>query len=106
MLDSYIVVLITCPSKDEGLKIAKALLENKLAACINVIDGLDSYFWWKGKIDYAKEVLLIVKTRLDLFNKVVELVKKLHSYTVPEIIALPILAGNKDYLRWIDESLG
>ncbi len=106
MLDSYIVVLITCPSKDEGLKIAKALLENKLAACINVIDSLDSYFWWKGKIDYAKEVLLIVKTRLDLFNKVVELVKKLHSYTVPEIIALPILAGNKDYLRWIDESLG
>ncbi len=99
----YIVVLVTASSKEEADKIARGLLEEKLAACVNIIEGLDSRFWWQGKIDQAKEALLIIKTRKSLFNKLAKKVKSLHSYTVPEIIALPIISGNKAYLDWIND---
>ncbi|MFH1239489.1 MAG: divalent-cation tolerance protein CutA [bacterium] len=101
----YIVVLITCPSQKEAIKIKDVLLKAKKAACINIIPRVDSFFWWKGKIDSCQEVLLIAKTRKDVFRKVVKLVKKNHKYTVPEIIALPIIAGNKDYLDWINKTV-
>ena len=100
----HIVVFITASSKGEAQKIIAGLLEEKLAACVNVIEHIESHFWWQGKIDKAKEVLLVLKTRKALFNKVVKKVKSLHSYEVPEIIALPILSGNKQYLDWIDDS--
>ncbi len=101
----YIVILITASSKKEAQRIARALLEDKLAACINIIDKIDSLFWWQGKIDESKEVLLIIKTKKALISKLIKKVKSLHSYKVPEIIALPIVAGEKKYLGWLDESL-
>jgi len=99
----YIIVLVTASSKEEANKIARGLLEEKLAACVNILAGLESRFWWQGKIDSAQEVLLVIKTRKTLFNKLAKKVKSLHSYTVPEIIALPIISGNKAYLDWIND---
>lgn len=99
----HIVVLVTASSKEEANKIAQGLLEEKLAACVNILEGLESRFWWQGKIDSAKEALLIIKTRKALFNKLAKKVKSLHSYTVPEIIAFPIISGSKAYLDWIND---
>jgi periplasmic divalent cation tolerance protein len=100
----HIVVLITAPSAQKANEIARFLLSKKLAACINIIPRVDSLFWWQGKIDKAKEVLIVAKTQKKLFAKLVKMVKSKHPYEVPEIIALPIISGNKEYLRWIDES--
>jgi periplasmic divalent cation tolerance protein len=100
---AHIVVLITTETDSEAQKIADVLLERKKAACVNIVPGVDSRFWWKGKIDSAQESLLIVKTKASLLDEVVNLVKQNHSYSVPEIIALPIIGGNPDYLKWIDE---
>ena len=77
----------------------------KLVACANIIKGVNSLFWWKGKVDEAKEQLIIVKTAKKNFNKIKKRVKELHSYEVPEIIALPITAGENDYLKWLDKSI-
>lgn len=98
----YIVVLITASSKEEAEKISKSLLEERLCACINIVDRIDSLFWWKDKLERASESLLIVKTKKSLIPKLVKRIKSLHSYEVPEIIALPIIAGNKDYLDWLN----
>lgn len=103
MLGTYITVLVTASRREEAEKIARKLLDERVAACVNIVEGVRSLFWWQGKIDEASEVLMIIKTRLDLFEKVIEYVKMLHSYTVPEVIALPIIAGNAEYLKWIDE---
>lgn len=97
-----IVVLITAGSEEEAHKIAKLLVKKKKAACVNILPGVDSLFWWKGKMDSARESLLLVKTRASLFPEIVNLVREIHSYEIPEIIALPIIAGNEDYLRWLD----
>ena len=102
---TYIVVLVTAKDKKEATKIAKGLLEAKLIACANIIDGVQSLFWWQGKIDSSKEVLLVLKTKKTLFKKLSEKVKSLHSYQTPEIIALPIINGSEDYLKWIDSSI-
>ena len=102
----YIVVFITASNKKEAQAIARSLIAHKLAACVNIIDKVASLFWWQGKVDSASEALLIVKSKKEKFRRIVTLVKSLHSYEVPEIIALPILMGEKKYLRWIDESLG
>ena len=101
---AYIVLLITTETDKEAQQISKALLEQKKAACVN-ITGVNSLFWWEGKIDSAQERLLIVKTKASLLPEIINLVKGVHSYTVPEIIALPIVGGNQDYLEWIDKSL-
>ena len=76
-------------------------MNKRLIACANIISGVDSKFWWNGKIDRAKEFLVIIKTRCGNFKKIEKEVKRLHSYIVPEIIAIPILAGSKEYLGWI-----
>ena len=102
----YIIVLITVPTKKSAKQISEYLLENKLVACVNIISKVDSFFWWQKKIDKAREMLLIAKTQKKLFTKLVKAVKLKHPYTVPEIIALPIIMGNKQYLRWIGESCG
>lgn len=99
-----IIVLITVGSEEEAHKIAELLVNEKKAACVNIVPGIDSLFWWEGKIDSAQESLLLVKTRASLFPEIVELVKRMHSYEVPEIIALPIIAGSEDYLKWLDNA--
>ncbi len=100
----HIVVFITAPNKKEAENISWLLLKERLVACVNIIENAHSMFWWQGKIDDAKEVLLIAKTRRTLFNKLVKKVRTAHSYKVPEIIALPVAAGNKKYLEWINAS--
>lgn len=100
-----IVVLITCATEEEAAKIAEALVKERLAACVNRLSGVSSFFWWQGKLDSAGEVLLIAKSKKSEFGKIEHRVKQLHSYEVPEIIALPVVAGHQPYLNWIDESL-
>jgi periplasmic divalent cation tolerance protein len=97
-----IIVLITTSGEEEAHKIAELLVKGKKAACVNILPGVDSLFWWEGKIETAKESLILVKTKASLFPEIVELVKRTHSYEVPEIIALPIIAGSEDYLKWLD----
>ena len=97
-----IIVLITAGSEEEAHKIAELLTNEKKAACVNIVPGMDSLFWWEGKIDSARECLLLVKTKASLFPEIVELLRRTHSYEVPEIIALPIIAGSEDYLKWLD----
>jgi periplasmic divalent cation tolerance protein len=103
----YLVVLITAASKEEGQRISTALLEKRLAACVNIVAPINSLYTWEGKINNDEEVLLIAKTRADLFeDEFMPTVKSLHSYEVPEIIALPIVMGSKAYLDWIQEVTG
>ncbi|NWF51873.1 MAG: divalent-cation tolerance protein CutA [Nitrospirae bacterium] len=98
-----IVVLITASNEDEAVRIAKSLVENRIAGCINIIRDIRSIYSWRGNIEDEKEVLMVAKTKKGLFDTLIEEVKKLHSYTVPEIIALPIIEGSEDYLKWLKE---
>src|ERR687891_550854 len=95
------MLYITASSRDEAKKIGRTLVEERLAACANVIDGMESVYWWQGKLTEDREVVLIAKTRADLVPALSERVKQLHSYTVPCVVALPILAGNPAYLEWL-----
>lgn len=97
----YVVVLVTAPGRDEADRITAALLEARQAACVNVVAPVDSRFWWKGRIDTAQEVLLIIKTRQTAVADVIKTVQVTHTYSVPEIIVLPIIGGNEGYLTWI-----
>ena len=100
-----IVVFVTTSSEQEAHKIADLLLTKKKAACVNIIPRIDSSFWWQGKLDTAEESMLVIKTKASLLSEIVGLVKGAHSYEVPEIIALPIIGGNKDYLKWLDDEV-
>jgi periplasmic divalent cation tolerance protein len=97
----YIIGLITTPSKEVGEKIANALLEKKLAACVNMMAPIFSLYTWEEEINCDDEVRLIVKSRTDLFES--DLIPVVHPYDVPEIIALPITMGSANYLAWIDD---
>ena len=102
---AYLVILITASSPEEARKIAEVLLKQGKAACVNIVPNVSSHFWWQGKIESAQENLLIVKTRASLLNEIVTLVRESHSYDTPEIIALPIVGGNQDYLDWISREV-
>ena len=103
MMSPFIVVLVTCGSEEEGLKIARALVEDGLAACVNLISPVRSIYRWEGKIFDENEWLLIIKTQRERFGELERKVKSLHSYSVPEIISLPILEGSSSYLDWVKE---
>jgi len=96
-----IVVLITASGAQEARYIADELLAAHLAACVNILPEVSSHYWWQGKIESAREALLMAKSRAELLDDIIKHVKKLHSYEVPEIIALQIAGGNTDYLNWI-----
>jgi periplasmic divalent cation tolerance protein len=98
-----LVVYITAPNENEAATIAKALVESKLAACVNVVKGIRSIYSWQGKIEDEQEVLMIAKTRRELFDILKAKVMAMHSYSVPEIIAMPIFAGSEEYLKWIND---
>lgn len=100
---SYMVALITVPNEDEAVKISRTLVEEKLAGCINIIKNVRSIYFWKGKIEDEPEVLMVVKTKSELFEELEKRVKSLHSYTVPEIIGLEIKKGSENYLNWLSE---
>ena len=102
---SKIVILITTGSEEEAHRIADQLLNQRKAACVNIVPRVDSLFWWQGKLDSAQESLLVIKTKASKLKEITELVKGVHSYEVPEVIALPIVGGNEDYLKWLDTTL-
>lgn len=97
-----IVVFCTVPNKDDAKKISKALIEENLAACVSTVDKVHSIFSWNREVCSENELLLIIKTRRELFEKIEVVIKTLHSYNVPEIIALPVIIGSEDYLGWIE----
>lgn len=100
----FVLVLSTTAKQRVAERIARALVREKLAACVNVIPGLISHYRWKGRVERSHEWLLLVKTRAALFPRLAERVKELHPYAVPEIISVPLAAGSNDYLRWILEA--
>lgn len=102
MAAGYVVVLVTAATEKEAEQITEILLQAKKAACVNIVHGVKSHFWWNGELDDADETLLIIKTKTAVLPELIELVKGAHSYTVPEIIALPIISGSEDYLEWIN----
>ena len=99
------VVLVTCSNSIEAERISKELLKKKLVACVNIISSVRSFFIWKGKIEKESESLLIIKTRKEKIEALIQLIKKIHSYSIPEMITLPIVEGNEEYLEWIDNSI-
>lgn len=106
MSDSeQVVVLITVGSVGEADEIAQALVEGMLAACVNIAPSITSVYRWQGAVQRDSELLLIVKSRRGVLERLAKCVKELHSYETPEIIALPIVAGDADYLRWLDDSV-
>jgi periplasmic divalent cation tolerance protein len=101
----YIVVLVTTASKNEAESIAQLLLEHKLIACANIIGPVVSHFHWSEKIEQAEEFLMLMKSRADLFERISAEVRKIHSYELPEVLAIPIVAGSVSYLEWLDSVL-
>jgi periplasmic divalent cation tolerance protein len=101
----YIVVMVTTANQKEAETIAQQLLKARLIACANIVGPVQSRFLWSGKMDVAEEYLVLMKSRRDLFEKLSETVKALHSYGVPEIIALPVVDGSREYLAWLADCL-
>ena len=99
-----IIAVVTCGSEEEALKIANALVESRLAACVNLVAPIRSIYRWEERIWDEKEWLLIIKTQKDRFEDLEKKVKSLHSYSVPEIVSLPIVEGSSSYLNWITEN--
>ena len=102
---SFMIVIMTAPNKEEAVKIVRTLLEERLIACANIMDPVSSLFWWQGKIEEEKEVLVLMKSNENLFKKLSKRVTELHSYDVPEILALPIVEGSQSYLDWMKACL-
>jgi len=100
-----IVLFITTANAEEAQRIAGVLVKERKAACVNIVRRISSLFWWQDEVESAQESLLIVKSRASVLNQIVDLVKQHHSYDVPEIIALPIIGGNPDYLDWIGKEV-
>ena len=101
-----IVVFITASDEDEAVKIARSLVEAKLAGCVNIIKNIRSVYRWEETVEDDPEVLMVAKTQKTLFHELMKKVKAIHSYTVPEIIALPIVEGSEDYLQWLRDVTG
>lgn len=104
-MPSYALVFMTTSTKEEATKIVRCLLEEKLVACANTLGPINSLFWWKGKIDESNEFLTLMKSHSRLFSKISKRVREMHSYEVPELIALSIEKGLPTYLSWIDTTL-
>ncbi|MGA2436424.1 MAG: divalent-cation tolerance protein CutA [Bryobacteraceae bacterium] len=105
-MTNKIVVLSACASEEEALKIARALVDARLAACANIVPGARSIYRWKGVTEDAREWLLIIKSRRDLFEALGAELRRLHSYELPELVAVPIIDGSAEYLGWLDAELG
>lgn len=99
------MVYLTTRDKAEAKKLGKALVESRLAGCVNILDGMESYYWWEGKVEHGKEAVLIAKTKMSSVNALLVEVRKRHSYSCPCVLALPIEGGNPDYIKWLSESM-
>ena len=100
-----IVVLSTCASEDEAERLARLLIDGRLAACVSVLPRLRSYYRWQGAVENSEEWLLVIKSSRPLFDRLSAAIGKAHSYEVPEVIALPVVAGAEAYLNWMDANL-
>lgn len=105
MSDDYLLVLCTCPDRSCADSLAETLLRERLAACVNILPGVESVYRWEGAIERAGELLLLIKTERQAFAALQEQIRRQHPYQVPEIIALPIVAGSNDYLQWVSACL-
>ena len=103
-MTDHIVVLVTVAGVEEARTIARSLVTERLAACVNVVPGLVSFYVWKGEVSEDPEILLVMKTRRELFSALEARIRELHPYEVPEVIALPVEAGSAPYLAWLSES--
>ena len=103
-MNDHLVVLVVAESEAQARRIARRLLQNKLAACVNFVP-IESMFLWQGAIQEEEEVLMIIKTRTETFDELMSAVKVTHSYDVPEIIGLPVVMGSRQYLKWIDDEV-
>ena len=100
-----IIVYSTCSSPEEAKKLATHLVEHRLAACVSVVSGVASFYWWKGKVEQEAEIQLVIKTRRELFERLRTEWETLHSYEIPELIAVPIVEGAPNYLDWMEREL-
>lgn len=105
-MNEFSACFVTAPSKEEARALARTLLEARVVACVNLVPAVESLYWWEGRIDEAQEVLMILKTRTERLEELVALVKEHHSYSVPEVISLPLGPGNPDYLAWLSAEVG
>ena len=105
METEFNIIFVTAKDKEEAQVLSTALLEAKLIACANIVPGLESRYWWKGKIERSQEVLLILKASAKDFEASRQLIKEKHSYDTPEIIAVPVEQGDADYLQWLNRSV-
>ena len=103
-LDKYIMIMTTCPDMPAAEKIANQLVDKRLAACVQIVPGVKSFFHWQGKVENAAEHLLLIKTVSDKYTEIEGIIISLHSYEVPEIITVPVTTGLRDYLTWIDDN--
>jgi len=106
MATPYQAILITTPDRKTGLALARGLVGERLAACVNVVPGVRSVYRWQGKVEESPEQLLVAKTRRSLLRKLTRYVQENHPYAIPEVLALPVLGGNPAYLGWLGESTG
>jgi periplasmic divalent cation tolerance protein len=104
-MTNKIVVLSTCASEQEAEQLARAMLEQRLAACVNVVPGVRSYYRWKGELESAQEWLLLIKSSRELLPPLLAALRKVHTYEVPEAIAVAVVDGAADYLSWLDSNL-
>ena len=100
----YRIVFVTCASISEARRITRSAVEKRLAACANIVSGLESIYRWKGKVESAREVLVMIKTDAGRLRELEREVKRMHSYEVPEFVVLPVIASSREYLKWIVES--
>lgn len=104
-MSDYLVIFVTTPDVSAAEMIARSIVEEKFAACVNIVPGVKSFYQWEGKLEHAQEALLVIKTTKMLFPKIEQCVRAMHSYEVPEIIAVPVIRGSHPYLSWIDKNV-
>lgn len=105
-MTGFIQAVTTTETREDAEKIARMVVEQRLAACVQVLGPITSTYWWQGSIETAGEWMCLMKSRQDLFDHLAHAIKAVHPYTVPEILAFPILAGNPEYLSWLDQEVG
>ncbi len=104
-MPDFIMVITTTDSKEKAREIANSLVKGKLAACVQIINGVESTYMWQGKVETSKEYLLFIKTQNSLYERVENLIKSIHNYELPEIVAVPVKLGSKEYLTWVKSCL-
>lgn len=105
-VEDYLQVMTTTETQEDARRIARTLVEKRLAACVQVIGPLSSTYWWQDKVEEAQEYLCLIKTRHDRFEQVAAAIRAVHPYEVPEILAVPVASGSRDYLAWLDAVIG